>query len=286
MVKPWRATPALLVLLLACFFMQATAYWCYDWSPYMSKDFGSYLPQGPPPAAAVPLMSRPLLHNETLSPTCGTASFYSSVMDVKAFRAEHLGSNVWTLLNSAPGYYLRAVDIEITNVDGVMYAHQVGAWYVDMQSGKPSAFAFPATDDLTLAQVKDAYYNHSSSIGIKTASSNGYALNKLAFDIQVQSSGHTCDVRGRYLTNLTDGCEAITDEKACTRSYTTHNGIPIPCAVTPRGAMGNCTARSSCASSGSLPKTIDWNPQALVDMPELLSRAHPPQVRPTDIVYS
>jgi hypothetical protein len=272
-----RRGSALLALLFTA--TKSAAYWCDDMHPFVTKDFGFLgdFGSGPAPAAAAPIVneSRPLLHTETLTPTCGRANFYGTEVDVRAMRAEHLGANVWTLINSDHATMVRSVDVQITDVNGVLYVHQVGAWYNDKKSDEQ----IPETFDLTLADAKRAYDTKTSPVAMKTSMANGYTLLELTFSVQSSSSDHACDVQGRNLTNITAGCEAITDALACARSYTSHNGVAIPC--TWHSAGGNCSARISCAS-GSLPKTIDWDPQVLVDMSELLSRARPPQVCSVD----
>jgi hypothetical protein len=276
-----RLGSALLALIFTA--TKSAAYWCDDMHPFVTKDFGflGAFGSGPAPAAAAPIVneSRPLLQHETLTPTCGRADFWGTEMDVRAMRAEHLGANVWTLINSDNTKYVRSVDVQITDVNGVVYVHQVGAWYNDKDTSEEE---IPGTFDLTLADAKRAYDTRTNTqpVAMKTSSSaNGYTLLELTFSVQSSSSDHACDVQGRNLTNITAGCEAITDALACARSYTSHNGVAIPC--TWQSAGGNCSARISCAS-GSLPKTIDWDPRALVDMPELLSRARPPQVCSVD----
>ena len=274
MAVRWRPGLTLLALLVTA--TKSAAYWCDDMHPFVTRDFGLLgdFGSGPAPAAAAPLVneSRPLLHTETLTPTCGRADFYGTEVDVRAMRAEHLGANAWTLINSNNPQYVRSVDVQITDVNGVVYAHQLGAWYHDKVA---SASNFPETYDLTPADAKRAY-DTQTSVAKKTSSANGYTLLKLTFSVQSSSSDHACDVQGRNLTNITAGCEAITDAWTCAHSYTSHNGVAIPC-TSHGSAGGNCSAWFSCAS-GSLPKTIDWDSQVLVDMPELLSRARPPQV--------
>ena len=280
MAVRWRPGLTLLALLVTA--TKSAAYWCDDMHPFVTKDFGLLgdFGSGPAPVAAAPLVneSQPLLRTETLTPTCGRADLFGAVMDVRAMRAEHLGANVWTLINSDHAQYVRSVDVKITDVNGVVYAHQLGAWYHDKVT---SGEQFAETYDLTSADAKRAYDTKTASVPAKTSLVNGYTLVKLTFSVQSSSSDHACDVQGRNLTNITAGCEAITDAWACARSYTRHNGVAVPCTL--HSAGGNCSARILCAS-GSLPKTLDWDPQVLVDMPELLSRARPPQVVPSIVL--
>ena len=102
MAVRWRPGLTLLALLVTA--TKSAAYWCDDMHPFVTKDFGLLgdFGSGPAPAAAAPLVneSQPLLHTETLTPTCGRADLFGAVMDVRAMRAEHLGANVWTLINS------------------------------------------------------------------------------------------------------------------------------------------------------------------------------------------
>ena len=283
-----RRRPGTVLFALLVTATKSAAYWCDNMPPFVTKNFGLLgdFGSGPAPAAAAPLVneSQPLLHTEALTLTCGRADFYGQVMDVRAMRAEHLGAQMWNLINSDHPTFVRSVDVQITNVNGVVYAHQVGAWYND--KGK-SGEQIPETYDLTPADAKRAYdtKTNANAVAMKTSSANGYTLVQLTFSVQSSSSDHACDVRGRNLTNITAGCEAISDAFACARSYTAYKGVAIPCTSHNAGSAssvpGNCSARISCAS-GSLPKTIDWDPQVLVDMPELLSRARPPQVCPVD----
>ena len=269
----WQS--AVLLLLAAT---KTTAYWCNDFPPLRTKDFG-YL-QPAESTQDVPLWneSRRLWGNETITPTCGSAEWYDSPADVKALQLNHLGPTVWTLIDADHGRYLRAVDVNITTLNGVVRAHAVQAWYHDKQT---SGEVFPGTWDLTVAEATHAYNTKAGTMAIKTASgANGYGILKLTFNIQVHSLGsdYACDVQGRNLANITAGCEGIANLSACRHSYTSHKGVPIPCTVTWHGGGENCTALTACAGNNLVPKTIGWDGRTLLEMQQLLSTANAPQV--------
>ena len=270
----WQS--AVLLLLAAT---KTTAYWCNDFPPLRTKDFG-YL-QLAESTQDVPLWneSRRLWGNETMTPTCGRADFFNAQADVKPLKLNHLGPTVWTMIDADHARYLRAVDVNITNLNGVVRAYAVQAWYHDKQA---SGEVFSGTWDLTVAEAKHAYDTKAGTITIKTApGANGYGILKLTFSIQAQNSGYSgyaCDVQGRNLTNITAGCEGIIDPSACKHSYTSHKGVPIPCTLTSHGGGENCAALTACAGDNLVPKTIGWNGRTLLDMQLLLSTANAPQV--------
>ena len=91
--------------------------------------------------------------------------------DVKALQLNHLGPTVWTLIDADHGRYLRAVDVNITTLNGVVRAHAVQAWYHDKQTSEEVFLTqFPGTWDLTVAEATHACNTMAGTMAIKTAS--------------------------------------------------------------------------------------------------------------------
>lgn len=150
--------------------------WCDDSAPFHTIDLGD----GEVPSNAPGVLLWNLSCGESLKPTCGQANFFGSTgYKVRAIQSDHFTRGpawaVWTFVHSDHHAYVRAVDINVTNIRGAVYAHSVQAWYSDKSD-------FPGTSTLTAANVSSAFDSKTGLVSTTT----GYRIYKLTFRIETQ----------------------------------------------------------------------------------------------------